>query len=39
VKHAYGNHTIYCLIISGISFLIVASLVYKVKDVHDVIQS
>ncbi|MDA9070298.1 hypothetical protein N9K07_06070 [Arenitalea sp.] len=39
VKHAYCNPTIYGLVMSGISFLIVASLVYKVKDVHGVIQS
>ncbi|TBN00897.1 MFS transporter [Hyunsoonleella flava] len=39
VKYAYGNHAIFALVMSGVSFLIAASLVYKVKDVDDVIQS
>ena len=39
VKYAYGNQAIFALIMSGVSFLIAASLVYKVKDVDDVIQS
>lgn len=39
VKYAYGNQAIFALVMSGISFLIAASLVYKVKDVDDVIQS
>lgn len=38
VKYAYNNHAIYALVISGISFLIAAALVYKVKDVDDVIK-
>ena len=38
VKYAYGNHAIYALMMSGVSFLIAASLVYKVKDVDDVVQ-
>ncbi len=39
VKYAYGNQAIYALVMSGVSFIIAASLVYKVKDVDDVIQS
>ncbi len=39
VKYAYNNEAIFALIISGISFLIAAALVYKVKDVDDVVQS
>lgn len=39
VKYAYGNHAIYALIMSGVSFIIAATLVSKVKDVDDVIQS
>ena len=38
VKYAYGNHAIFALVMSGVSFLIAASLVYKVKDVDDVVQ-
>jgi maltose/moltooligosaccharide transporter len=38
VKYAYGNQAIYALVMSGISFLIAAALVSKVKDVDDVIQ-
>ena len=32
VKYAYGNHAIYALVMSGISFFIAAFLVLKVKD-------
>ena len=39
VKYAYNNEAIFALMISGISFLIAAALVYKVKDVDDVVQS
>lgn len=39
VKYAYGDQAIMALMISGISFLIAATLVFKVKDVDDVIQS
>ncbi|GGD14543.1 sugar transporter [Hyunsoonleella pacifica] len=39
VKYAYGNHAIFALVMSGVSFLIAASLVYKVKDVDDIIKS
>jgi maltose/moltooligosaccharide transporter len=39
VKYAYDNHAIFALMLSGVSFLIAAALVYKVKDVDDVIQS
>ena len=38
VKYAYGNQAIFALVLSGVSFLIAASLVYKVKDVDDVVQ-
>lgn len=38
VKYVYGNHAIFALVTSGISFLIAAALVSKVKDVDDVIQ-
>jgi maltose/moltooligosaccharide transporter len=38
VKYAYDNHAIFALMISGVSFLIAASLVFKVKDVDDVVQ-
>ncbi|WNH09413.1 MFS transporter [Thalassobellus suaedae] len=38
VKYAYGNHAIYALVMSGVSFLIAASLVFKVKDVDDVVK-
>jgi maltose/moltooligosaccharide transporter len=38
VKYAYDNHAIFALMMSGVSFLIAASLVYKVKDVDDVVQ-
>ncbi|WP_303317320.1 MFS transporter [Flavivirga abyssicola] len=39
VKYAYNNHAIFALLMSGVSFLIAAALVFKVKDVDDVIQS
>ncbi|PWG04975.1 MFS transporter [Polaribacter aquimarinus] len=39
VKYAYNNEAIFALVISGFSFLIAAVLVYKVKDVDDVVQS
>ena len=39
VKYAYNNQAIFALIISGVSFLIAAALVYKVKDVDDVVQT
>tara|TARA_R110002050_G_scaffold110363_1_gene222443 strand:- start:21723 stop:23081 length:1359 start_codon:yes stop_codon:yes gene_type:complete len=38
VKYAYGNHAIFALVMSGVSFLIAASLVFKVKDVDDVVK-
>jgi len=38
VKYIYNDHAIYALITSGVSFLIAAALVVKVKDVDDVIQ-
>ena len=39
VKYAYNNEAIFALMISGISFLISAALVYKVKDVDDEVQT
>jgi len=36
VKYLYNGDAIYALITSGVSFLIAAALVYKVKDVDDV---
>ncbi|MGJ8759706.1 MFS transporter [Polaribacter sp. AHE13PA] len=39
VKYAYNNEAIFALMISGVSFLIAAALVYKVKDVDDVVQA
>lgn len=39
VKYAYGDQAIMALMVSGFSFLIAATLVFKVKDVDDVIQS
>ena len=39
VKYAYNNQAIFALMLSGASFIIAAALVYKVKDVDDVIQS
>ena len=38
VKYAYDNQAIFAIMISGISFLIAASLVFKVKDVDDTVQ-
>ena len=38
VKYVYDDHAIYALLSSGVSFLIAAALVYKVKDVDDVVQ-
>ncbi|QTD38345.1 MFS transporter [Polaribacter batillariae] len=38
VKYAYNNEAIFALMISGFSFLIAAALVYKVKDVDDVVK-
>jgi maltose/moltooligosaccharide transporter len=39
VKYAYNNEAIFALIVSGFSFLIAAALVYKVKDIDDVVQT
>ena len=39
VKYAYGNQAIFALVLSGVSFLLAAALVNKVKDVDDIIQS
>jgi maltose/moltooligosaccharide transporter len=39
VKYAYNNEAIFALMISGISFLIAAAFVYKVKDVDDAVQT
>lgn len=39
VKYAYNNEAIFALMISGVSFLIAAALVYKVKDVDDVVKT
>lgn len=39
VKYVYGDQAIFALVMSGISFLIAAALVFKVKDVDDVYQS
>ena len=39
VKYAYNNEAIFALMISGLSFLIAAALVYKVKDVDDVVKT
>ena len=38
VKYVYNDHAIYALLSSGVSFLIAAALVYKVKDVDDVVE-
>lgn len=38
VEYVYGGNPIYALILSGISFLIAASLVFKVNDVDDEIE-
>lgn len=37
VKYDYDNHAIFVLMMSSVSFLIIASLEYKVKDVDDVV--
>ena len=39
VKYLYNDNAVLALVTSGVSFLIAAALVYKVKDVDDVIQS
>jgi len=39
VKYAYNNEAIFAIVISGVSFLIAAALVSKVKDVDDVVQT
>ena len=39
VRYAYNNEAIFALMISGVSFLIAAALVYKVKDVDDAVQT
>lgn len=39
VKYLYNDHAIFALVTSGVSFLIAAALVYKVKDVDDVVQN
>ena len=39
VKYAYNNEAIFAIVTSGLSFLIAAALVYKVKDVDDVVQT
>jgi maltose/moltooligosaccharide transporter len=38
VKYAYNNQAIFALMLSGVSFLVAAALVYKVKDVDDLVQ-
>lgn len=39
VKYLYNDHAIFALVTSGVSFLIAAALVYKVKDVDDIVQN
>jgi len=39
VKYLYNDYAIFALVTSGVSFLIAAALVYKVKDVDDVVQN
>lgn len=39
VKYAYGDQAIFALVMSGVSFLIAAALVSKVKDVDDVVKA
>jgi maltose/moltooligosaccharide transporter len=39
VKYVYGNNPIWALVMSGVSFLIAAMLVKRVKDVDEVIES
>jgi maltose/moltooligosaccharide transporter len=36
VKYAYGNQAIFALLLSGLSMIIAAFLVVKVKDVDDI---
>ena len=38
VKYFYGGDAIYALVVSGISFLIAAALVVRVKDVDDEVE-
>jgi maltose/moltooligosaccharide transporter len=38
VKYLYGGNPVYALVVSGISFLIAASLVARVNDVDDVVE-
>ncbi len=38
VKYLYGGNPVYALVVSGVSFLIAASLVARVNDVDDVIE-
>jgi len=38
VKYLYGGNPVYALVISGVSFLIAASLVSRVNDVDDVVE-
>ncbi len=39
VKYVYGNNPIWALVMSGVSFLIAAMLVKRVKDVDEVKES
>ena len=39
VKYAYGNQAIFALVMSGVSFLIAATLVSKVKDIDDIVKA
>ena len=36
VKYVYGDHAIYALVMSGVSFIIAAFLALKVKDSKDI---
>ena len=36
VKYVYGDHAIYALVMSGVSFIIAAYLALKVKDSKDI---
>lgn len=38
VKYLYGGNPIYALVVSGVSLLIAAALVVKVKDVDDTVK-
>jgi len=38
VKYIYGGNPVYALVVSGVSFLIAASLVARVNDVDDVVE-